>query len=713
MSHPFEATAADAAPDDRFFVLRDCRALLQRRLAETARLAGGLPQSAIDRFADAVGDKHDELAAATRSDGFDQITGLTASRITLMCDADLEIDIRIGDIARHLVDVGGNALWQLQRRYMTLLGRAEMPPEGNPAGPEAIADGLWAVCRAVDAGLERNLALLERLATQLDAQLAGIYAELNELLAARGIEPAQAQISTRSDGRTAGGAGAAMEGHPAAAPSSTDPLAALQQALNLQFGGAAGGSASPSAGHEATAPTAGNLTLNAATLVMLNQLTERLERLQQSGLTAAAGTSMPAGDGVPQHAFKAADLDLPLGKPEAVVLETLGHIFEAIFTTWALPDTVKTAISRLQIPYFRLAMCDPALFSDNTHPARRLVNAMGRASVGVPRNIDRAHPVSKRLWQIVGNVAESLQGDAGVLAAPLAEIDALIAERDAAARAGVQACIPFLVAREAAGKATEAVDRWLRETTAAGSAREILDFIAHDWVRVMAAVAVSDGIFSDDSAAWKEAHQTAVDLMWSVQPKRDADERKRLAALVPNLIRRINAGLDRIGVSPQERAPFLDACFNLQTACLRGSPPPIVNLDAPARSAPSAPASATPPAALPMEAVDVGGCCLKIVGNATTNRAAYRSAGVGVQSGQWLQFALGDETLCGMVVWISPQSGCLLLANPDWKQALALPADLAAAQLKSGQARVMSSSDLFDRAAERALAQIAKGGAKH
>ena len=147
MTTPFEATAADAAPDDRFFVLRDCRALL-RRLAETARLAGRLPcrRSTALPTPSVTSTTNSPLPRAAA--GFDQITGLTASRITLMCDADLE-------------STSGSAIsrvtWSMLAAThcgscgdakMTLLSRAEMPP-GQPGRTRSH-------CRRTVGGLPRG-----------------------------------------------------------------------------------------------------------------------------------------------------------------------------------------------------------------------------------------------------------------------------------------------------------------------------------------------------------------------------------------------------------------------------------------------------------------------------------------------------------------------------------------------------------------------------
>lgn len=765
MTHAFEqSNLGSGGPDDAFFVLRDSRELLERRIAELATRAGIGSKPVVDGFARAVGEAHDELASAKQRDGFESTEGLTASRITLMCDADLELDIRIKDVCKRVADRCNSAMWRVQLRYMTLLNRPGMLPENNPVGPEALSAGMWSFCQASDAVLERKMELLGRLEEIFLSDLSEVYDELNELLSGRNVEAAHAQITQSPNARVPSSA-ATGGGHGGASGDGGigNAFAALQQALSAQFGGApalpvsgsvsgtVGGSASSATGAATGAGT--NVALSAATLLMLNQLSARLDQLQAgsmwvtggigAGGAATVGGGLPAGgvvgdatgsgapsdtaavSGMPAsgapRAIRAADLDLPLGNPEGIALETLGYIFEAMFETWDLPDTVKTAIGRLQIPMLKLSLYDQSLFSDEQHPARRLINAMGRAAAGLPRDVARAHHVSMRLWQIAGNVQETLQGDPAVLDAPLAEVEALIAERNAEAAAQAAPFIDYIASIEAREKDAEGVERWLEEIGKHPSAREIHDFLGRYWVRVMAA-AIAEG--GEQGSAWGEARQTAEELVWSVQPKVDAEDRKRLATLVATLIRRVNAGLDRIGVSGEERQPFLDVCFNLQTGSLRGAPPPMVtaateagsDADA-AEGLPGQKEDATATARIP-----VGGGILLALGRLDGKKNAYRTSAQDVQTGQWLQVTLaGNEVRTGMVAWIARERGTVLLCNPEWKAnddapdaplAIAMSAAALDQRRRQGGLSVISARAIFDEAASRALAQIAGGGAR-
>lgn len=694
--------SASNSTEDSYFILRDVRAILEKRMVDVAQRAGMGSQSVVKAFAAAVGDTHDMLASDKHRDGFELADSLTSSKMTLMCDADLELDIRIGDVSRKLLDHSSNPLWRAHQRYITLLKRPAMKPDSNPVGLEAIAAGFRAVCETSSGDHARKMELLNRLEEILSTELPVIYEEINDALGNHGIEPAAAQItqlpSARRDGSIGGGGnggggnGSGMSGHTAVGG---DSLGALQRALGAQFGGGNSSASDGGAGGGA------NAALSAATLVMLNQLSARLDQLQRTGMAGTEGGDMSESS---LRAIKAADLDLPLGNPEGIALETLGHIFEAIFNIWDLPDTVKTALGRLQIPLLRLSVTDPTLFSDENHPARRLINAIGRAAVGLPRDVARSHPISSHVWQISSSVSENLHSDASVLATPLSELDALIVERDAAIKAAARPFIDHLVAKEAEARNADLARQWLQEIAKRPSAREIHDFLRQYWVQVMELAALVGGA---TGTLWVEAASTATDLMWSVQPKGDAEDRKKLANLVPGLIRRINAGLDQIGISQDGRKPFLDACFNLQTSSLRGMPAPtMVPTEEETASAVLASDHNAPPS---FETVGTQSLhWLMLPG--TADAASYRAGGAPVQLGQWIQLAHESGKLyTGLAVWSSAKLGITLLSNPDWGFALCATAAYLDGARRAGQLQIVSNRAIFDLAAQQALSQLTGG----
>jgi len=709
MPDPSDTTnPAQPAQSDTFFILRDCRELFQRRLGEIARQAGVSSPSVLAAFTREIGEGHDELAATSRQDGFEQTAGLTASRISLVGNDDLELEIRIGDIANHLKGNDRIDHWRAQLRYKTLLHRPKMTMGTNPVGFEPISLGLWAICKESANTLDQNLVLLNRLEEQLQLQLPDVYQELNELLERRGVEPAQVQVVQRESGpaplRETDSAAYAQPGN----ASGANALAILQQAMQQQLGGEESVRSEQTVGP--VAGQTGNFTLNAATLAMLNQLMERLRVLELQQETGLADFSIGAineelitvpDEQQPLRALKSTDIDLPLGKSASIALDTLSLIFETLFTTPDLPNAVKAILGRLQIPLIKLAILDASFFADTRHPARRLINRMARAAIGLHQDTDRDHPVCVFLAHLADAVRTTFESSDGQIAPHLAELDAFIEERDRTLQTSAQAYVQLVQVHEAREAAQADARGWLNRIRATGLEPAFETFLATHWLRVMHDAHLDGG---PRGPRWKENEAIIEELLWSIQPKTSAEERKKLLALIPTLLKRINAELDRLQVSSEARAPFLDACFKLQTAALRNANPSGVLGAAPAsplqKIEPSSPASGGA-----VQILEQNGKLVQYFG---LPGVSGRSGLSPWKDGDWLVFNLPDgERLCGCCCGQYAPFGTMVLFNPEWAFAVALAPAMLDQQFRELQARVVSECALFDEAAQRALAQVA------
>ena len=176
-AHPFDnndaasvAPATASATEDAF-VLRDTRALLEQRLGELATRAGVGSKAVVEAFSvpSATPTMNRQRQAAGR---FRSTEGLTASRITLMCDADLELDIRIKEIACRLADLAGNALARPTSLHVSCSVRRcrlKTTPSDRKRSPWAVG-----VCNASGAALDRQMELLDRLEQLLASELPAV-----------------------------------------------------------------------------------------------------------------------------------------------------------------------------------------------------------------------------------------------------------------------------------------------------------------------------------------------------------------------------------------------------------------------------------------------------------------------------------------------------------------------------------------------------------
>lgn len=672
---------------DALSVLNECRALFVTRVVDILRQGMVRDPAVLEIVGTEIGKRHDELVASGERTGFDSAKNLTISKISLVGDDFLELEICIGEVIRRLRDNERIDHWRAQLRYMNLLRRESMSVNDNPIGLDPIRRGLWAFCSESEGSLDRHLDRLQRLEEALRIKLPEVYQEINWLLEKHGVQPVPAPVvrQTGSERATAAsGAGSRKE----------NPFVALYRAMLQQ------------AGCDVSAQSGGALTTATPDAATLGYLLTRFDTIEQRwfGALRSGGPAQNVLKQFVPRALNSGDLDLPPDKPVGVLIDTLSKVFTTLFASSDLPDTVKAILWRLEIPVLKWAMLSPDFVYDEDHPARRLVNRLGRAAVGLPPDAPRDDLSCQRLADLVDESLPALVAGSGDLTPLIAALDALIARHDEVVRFATRGQAELIDEHERNETASANARHWLGQVLARVREPVVSSFLETYWVRVMQRACLADGI---GGKSWTESDNVVKHLLWSVMPKNTPEERQKLTNLIPALIRQINAGLDESGVSMEERKPFLNAFFELQTKALYGktddtptSSPRSGAQPSPTPSAATAPSSRAP-----------------ILGNVgrqvhywgePSATASTSSRGPVVALGDWLSFRSPDDdsVRCGMICWQSGASGTLLLANPAWSDAIALSPRIVELQLQNGAASISSNERLFDIAATRALERL-------
>ncbi|HEX9195267.1 MAG TPA: DUF1631 family protein [Azonexus sp.] len=672
-------------PDDAWEIVRDCRVFFLKQLVRLLQEAERLPEDPLRAFVMGAGAYYDDIVSTEKRTRFDQLGSLTASRISLLGEDDLELDIRLSSFVSQLLKTNSNELWRVYLRFVTLLGRPDLSPGDNPVGPKAVAMGLVALCKALNDDHDRALDRIARLEDYFGEFLSGVYAALNDFLVSRKVSAAQPTIVTAPDVAEHRAQSGAAGGVPA-----LDAAAALQKNLL--------GQQLPGQQAAAQAAWSGGAAASLVTHVMFGRLLARLDDLERAGQLPADGTT------IAHRTLNAAQLGVPPGAPEAAAIDALAMIFEAIFASPTLPDAVKSALASLQIPTLKAAMLDSSFFTADAHPARLMLDKMARAAVGLPFDVTSRHPLCASIQQIASRVRAEFVNDTQVFLNHVAELDKLIAERDAATAQVAAAYRPLLQRLEtsdlAESRSREVVEQACMNPDVPSA---ISRFLREDWQRVLRLIWLEHG---DKSPEWRENTLAIDNLLWSIRPKVELEERKQLASVLPRMLQTLSLGMQRIALPEAARAEFLDTCFVLQTAAMRGVAAP-----APVSGAPETPATPQAASVAPASSeLRIGTQLLRIfdlAGARTTGR--YRQALV--RSGDWVAFRMADDQpLCGRICSISKESGKLLLANPDWDFAVLLHPAIMESQIREGKANVTSRFSLFNAAAEQALRRTPQAG---
>lgn len=646
-------------------LLAECRAALLDALLTALRDLGYQNVEGLDAAARAAGESFDELAGLRDRRGFEAARGLTASRISLVHEEDLEFTIRLTDFARRLRDRCEGPLGKLHLRFMTLLLQTDAAAEQMPAGPETVCCGLRGLSDGLQMTPAERLAMLERIEAPLAHRFGMLYTRLNQLLDEQGIAPyAMMRAETPPARQPAPERAAAGNTGSAATPQPVGALGELQRALLARM------PAAPSS------PMALDPGLSAA---LLDRVLGWLGEQQNSG----GGSTQRLG---------ASELGGLLAPPTRAAVEAIERVFEYIMAHPRLPTVGKAALARLRVPLLKLALLEPALMSNPDHPARQLINAMGACCLGLPVDLPPDHPVSRALGESSNRVQRLFDRDPAPLAAEVPRLDGLRAVRLTAVRERAAQFVAAAGRIERDEMATRFACRAVRALESESPPQPVCAFIEDHWLKVLVSTLLQHG---DKSAEWRTQLMVADRLIWSAQPKSEPEDRARLLKLLPELLRRIHAGLAAVGVDEARRNALLSPCMAIHSAALHG------------RTADVPP---TPPlgSALAFEALpDVSGLRVLRMTGYMAREPALPDAAATLDVGDWLELGLPEgRQVRGQIGWVAPSRLVWLLVDPDRQGVLAVTQRALTQQWAARAAHILAEPPLFEQASQAALRNL-------
>lgn len=619
--------------------------------------------------------------------------------LALVDEAELERALAVRELGMRLAGSCEGELRALSQRLAFVLRRPELSDEANPAGPHAVAVAFAEACGQVEAGAGAKLALLRALEAPLAGSLADVYADLNGLLVERGILPElrhawrrSAEAAPARRGEAAGPRPAAPAGEPA------DVYSALAQLL-------AAGSA-PAGGAPGTVASLAPATQG---------FVHALSRLQQpAGTDNAAPTVNVIRD------LKAGPQGAALAPADALTIDVVAMLFDFVFEDRQVPVEVKAAIGRLQIPMVKVALLDRAFFSARTHPARRLLNRLAEASIGLDPSTARGRATLERIEAAVRRVLDEFDTDIALFSTLAGELDAFLAAEAQAEEALVQKAARLVEARERDEIARLAAEAQVDERLAARDyvAEPVRVMLEDAWVRALAIVGSREG---EGGARWTRLLSTVDELLWSLEPKTLPEERRRLVNGLPALLATLHEGLHLAGIDAETSEAFFGALVDCHAEAVKAGLKGIA-IARPKTgrrpqdddgAAPGDDASAAP--TLERSRLESGGVAVEEIRLRQRRgqppvRNVFTRTGIwtNVQRFSWVEFQRGDDgrPVRARLTWISPAKGVYLFTNPQGEAAVSITPEALAEQMRRGEARLIDDAPLVDRAVDSMLATL-------
>jgi len=462
-------------------------------------------------------------------------------------------------------------------------------------------------------------------------------------------------------------------------------------------------------------------------ILVTQELGDALQRLQQGETGFDVGGIPVQFAGVPQGMHNVLrDLqDSPIGAKanqlEAMTIELVAMLFDFVFETKDLPDSMKVLIGRLQIPVLKAAMLDGAFFSKKTHPSRLFVNALARAGIGWSPTMGTDDPLYKKVEVLVHRVLDEFTDDIYLFDELRKDLETFLSEEEQSAEVNIQSSADEIEQRdrqEIARMVSRAeIEKRLETHTVPNFLGE---FLREKWISTLVQMQLQGG---EESEAWGSALATLDDLVWSVQPKRTSEERKKLVATLPNLLKRLHGGLQNVGWEADERERFMSNLVEAHAAAVKPSlatePMPTTAVAAAAAAAAeearakgdeeaAAKASALADAMAPAPPAPPPEPTVEIVQDHFAELAAT------LERGMWIEFEGDDGQLAfAKLAWVSPLRGTYLFTNRQGQKAVSLTADELADRFRNDRARLVEAEPLVDRAFTSMMASLEEKFGEH
>ncbi|HKW80835.1 MAG TPA: DUF1631 family protein, partial [Casimicrobiaceae bacterium] len=391
---------------------------------------------------------------------------------------------------------------------------------------------------------------------------------------------------------------------------------------------------------------------------------------------------------------------------EAMTIELVAMLFDFIFETKDLPDSIKALIGRLQMPVLRAAMLDGAFFSKKSHPSRLLVNALARAGIGWSPTMGHDDPLYRKIESIVHRVLEEFSEDIGLFDDLRADLERFLEDEDKTAEAEIQSSADEIDRRDRLEIAQSVADAEVEVRLRQSAMPNFLAaFLREKWRDTLAQRYMRDG---ENSEGWTSALATLDDLIWSVQPKRVTEDRQRLVAMLRNLLKRLHGGLVNVEWEPGGREQFMANLVEAHAAAVK---PSLAAVPMPTTAVAEAAAAAAEEATAKGDAETAAKARKLAEAMAPAPPAPppepvpepvqdhFAEIAATLDRGMWVEFEGEDGQLAfAKLAWVSPLRGTYLFTNRQGQKAVSLSADELADRFRNDRARLVEAEPLVDRA---------------
>ncbi len=209
-----------------------------------------------------------------------------------------------------------------------------------------------------------------------------------------------------------------------------------------------------------------------------------------------------------------------LSQSDADVVNLVSMFFDFILNDSNLPSSVQAVLGRLQIPVLKLALKDKSFFDRSQHPARRLINEMAFAAVGLDEttcNIQDSvcDPMFLQIKSIVDRILNEFSGDVEIFERCYQAFQKFMKDERARASKVEQRTREHIRGALKTERAKKTVERLVAVVLERYPVSVVVEqFMQEVWFQYLFRVALKQGC---EGGAWQKAKRFTVKLVLAFQ----------------------------------------------------------------------------------------------------------------------------------------------------------------------------------------------------
>ena len=633
-----------------------------------------------------------------------------ALTLSLVGEQELQQQLVSDLIVEALQRSHGHALDALARGLARLLGVESIPARHNPLSALSFGHGLHRAVRDIELPGSLQTVLNKYYERELQVRLTEIIEPLTQRFVAAGLvpranpgvaRPAAPARMPQGAGGVSGAEQAMAAGAPAAsyaqggAASADDAnvfslLREMLRALRPQ--GAETAAAPGAPGVPQRRPLQTTEMLSVLSMMQTEVPPSVLETMERNEASLSVLLKRDLLDSARRIGLSPENVRISPDEEDAVDL--VGMLFDVLFDEHDFEQRARNLVSRLVVPYVKVALLDRQMFMYRTHPARKLLNAVTEACEGNGGQSAQEREMLGKAEQVVDTLVGDFNEDVAIFETLESELRGfldqhrkrieLAEKRAAEAQRGQERLEHARV--QAGGEVANRVDG--RKVPAA-----LREFLARSWSHHLSLVALREGT---DSVAWSAALSMA-DKLLDLLPGGKAS-----AMTIPTAMHALSGDLVAVlgssGVQGEAADAVIRAIADGIEAQRRGDAVAAQQAAAVLRVAPEPPPMPAQPR-------------LKIVGGTEVppefdadDLAQLRELKVG----DWISLAGEDEKLApAKLAWISPISNRLMFVNRRGVRMLVASVEELGALKKLGKLQLRDAQGgAFEDALQRMVGRL-------